>query len=50
MTPGAEINVPMAFNIVLHLPPSGRYTWQIEVDGLTDETWAVPFETRPARL
>jgi hypothetical protein len=50
MTEGADINVPMAFNIVLHLPPNGRYTWQIEVDGYADETWALPFETRPARL
>ena len=50
MTEGAEINVPMAFNIVLQLPPNGRYTWQIEVDGKTEETWGLPFETRPARL
>jgi hypothetical protein len=50
MTPGTDINVPMSFNIVLHLPPSGRYTWLIEVDGQTDESWSLPFETRPARL
>ena len=50
MTPGTDINVPMSFNIVLHLPPSGRYTWLIEVDGLGDESWSLPFETRPARL
>ena len=25
--------VAMSFNIVLHLPPGGRYTWVLEVDG-----------------
>jgi hypothetical protein len=50
MTPGTDINVPMSFNIVLHLPPSGRYTWLIEVEGQTDESWSLPFETRAARL
>jgi hypothetical protein len=50
MTPGTDINVPMSFNIVLHLPPSGRYTWLIEADGQADESWSLPFETRAARL
>jgi Family of unknown function (DUF6941) len=50
MTEGTEINVPMSFNIVLHLPPSGRYSWLIEVDGQAEDSWGLSFETRSARL
>jgi hypothetical protein len=49
MTPGAEINVPMTFNIVLHLEPGGRYSWVLEVDGHPDDSWQVSFETRQAQ-
>jgi len=48
MTPGAEINVPMAFNIVLHLPPGGRYSWVLDADGPGGDSWEVSFETRSA--
>jgi hypothetical protein len=39
----------MCFNIVLHLPPGGRYTWVLDVDGYADDSWRLTFETRPAR-
>jgi uncharacterized protein DUF6941 len=50
MTEGSEINVPMAFNIVLQLPPGGRYTWLIDMDGQDDGDWSLTFETRQARV
>jgi hypothetical protein len=48
MTPGTEINVPICFNIVLHLTPGGRYSWMLDVDGQADESWQLSFETRQA--
>jgi hypothetical protein len=49
MTPGTEINVPVCFNLVLHLPPGRRYTWGLDVDGYADDSGRLTFETRPAR-
>ncbi len=49
MTPGAEINVPMSFNIVLHLEPSIRHSWVHDVDGQADDSWQLSFETRQAQ-
>ena len=49
MTPGAEINMPMSFNIVLHLAPGGRYSWVLDVDGRSDDSWRLSFETRQAQ-
>src|SRR5712691_8757150 len=49
MTPGAEINVPMSFNIVLQLAPGGRYSWVLDVDGHADDSWWLSFETRQAQ-
>jgi len=49
MTPGTEINVPMSFNIVLHLEPSRRYSWVLDVDGHEDDSWQLSFETRQAQ-
>ena len=49
MLPGAEINVPMTFNIVLHLAPGRGYTWVLDVDGHADESWRLSFETRQAQ-
>lgn len=48
VAPGAEINVPVAFNTVLQLPPASRFTWVLDVDGETDDTWRVSFATREA--
>jgi hypothetical protein len=50
MTPGSEINVPMSFNIVLHLAPSSRYSWVLDVDGHADDSWQLSFETRQAQV
>ena len=47
MTPGTDINVPMSFNIMLHLTPNRRYSWVLDVDGQADDSWQLPFETRP---
>lgn len=46
IAPGTEINVPVAFNTVLQLPPGQRFTWVLEIDGRTDDAWRVPFATR----
>jgi hypothetical protein len=48
LTPGAEINVPVSFNTVLELAPGRRYSWVLEVDGHADDSWRLPFATRPA--
>ncbi len=48
MTPGTEVNVPMSFNIVLQLDPGQRFTWVLEVDGYTDDSWRLAFATREA--
>ncbi len=46
VAPGTEINVPVAFNTVLQLPPGRRFTWVLEIDGQADEAWRVSFATR----
>jgi hypothetical protein len=46
MPPGTETNVPIAFNVVLTLPPSGRFTWILEADGHADDSWRLSFATR----
>jgi len=46
--PGDEVSVPMSFNIVLHLEPSTRYSWVLDVDGHTDDSWRLSFGTRSA--
>jgi hypothetical protein len=48
MAPGAELNVPMSFNIVLQLEPSTRYSWVLQIEGQTQDSWQVTFGTRPA--
>ncbi len=49
MTPGTEVNIPMTFNVVLHLEPGSRYSWVLDVDGPADDTWQMSFETRQAQ-
>ncbi len=46
ITPGTEINVPMSFNIILHLAPNRRYSWMLDVEGHEDDSWQLSFETR----
>lgn len=46
ITPGTEINVPMSFNIILHLSPNRRYSWMLDVEGHEDDSWQLSFETR----
>ena len=50
MTPGTEINVPMSFNIVLHLTPGRRFSWVLDVDGQADESWQLAFESQAGEL
>jgi hypothetical protein len=38
--------MPTVVNIVLHLEPSKRYSWVLDVDGRTDDSWRLSFETR----
>jgi len=38
----------MSFNIVLQLDPGERFTWVLEVDGYTDDSWRLSFATREA--
>jgi len=45
LAPGAEINVPVAFNTVLQLPPARRFAWVLDIDGKTDDAWRLPFAT-----
>lgn len=48
VTPGTEITVPMTFNVFLQLPPGGRYTWLLDVNGVEDDAWRLSFVTRKA--
>jgi hypothetical protein len=50
LTPGTEINVPVAFNTVLQLPPARRFSWVLEIDGQTNEDWRISFATREGSL
>lgn len=44
---GTDINVPLAFNTVLQLPPGGNFTWLLEINGHEDDDWKLSFGTRP---
>jgi hypothetical protein len=47
--PGADVPVNIAVNLgPLPLPPNGRYTWRLSVDGETNESWEASFSTRPS--
>ena len=46
---GSPIDLPLAINLgPIPLPPGGRYTWRLSIDGETDESWVLGFTTRPA--
>jgi hypothetical protein len=48
---GSPIDMAMAVNLgPLPLPPGGRYTWRLSINGHTDEDWTLSFSTRPAVL
>jgi hypothetical protein len=47
---GSEINVPIAVNTTLQLPPANEFTWVLEIDGHTDEAWRLSFATRDLAL
>lgn len=44
---GSEIPVNLAVNLgPLPLPPGGRYSWRLSIDGEAREDWSVSFSTR----
>ena len=46
---GIPISLPLAFNLgPLPLPPDGRYTWRLSMDGHANADWELAFTTRPA--
>jgi hypothetical protein len=46
---GSEIPVNLAVNLgPLPLPPGGRYSWRLTVDGDSREEWTAAFTTREA--
>lgn len=45
---GTPLDAPFAMNIgPLPLPPGGRYTWQLTINGETEEDWRASFSVRP---
>lgn len=50
LPPGTPIDVALAVQTgPLPLPPGGRYTWKLTIDGRTEESWQVSFTTRSAK-
>jgi hypothetical protein len=48
---GSPVDLPLAINIgPVPLPPGGRYTWRLSIDGETDASWMLGFTTRPADI
>jgi hypothetical protein len=46
---GAPIDVPLAMNVPpLQLAPGRRFTWELQLDGVTHPDWQLSFSTRPA--
>jgi hypothetical protein len=46
--PGMPLDFALAINLApLPLPPNSRYVWRCSIDGHTDESWQVGFNTRP---
>lgn len=46
---GTPIDLPMALNFAgFPLPPGGRYTWRLMIDGEEQDGWQVSFLTRSA--
>lgn len=47
LKPGTPIDVALAMNVgPLPLPPGQRYSWELSIDGETDEEWHLAFQTR----
>ena len=48
---GSPVDLPLAINIgPVPLPPGGRYTWRLTIDGQTDASWVLGFTTRPEEV
>ena len=46
---GTSFNVPIAINVgPMPIPPGGRYVWLFSFNGASDDSWRLPFSTRPA--
>ena len=49
MLPGTPIDAPLAMSIPpLPLPPGQRYSWNLEINGRSEDDWYLSFSTRPA--
>src|SRR5262245_49386968 len=47
---GVALDVPLALNLgVLPLSPGSRFTWKLEIDGNSEDSWEVSFTTRAER-
>lgn len=50
LTRGTSIDLPIAISTgPLPLPPGGRYVWKLTIDGETDDSWQLSFNTRPEK-
>jgi len=50
LAPGTPLDAIVAISLgPMPIPPGGRYTWRLSIDGDTDEDWEVAFTTRPTR-
>lgn len=48
LVPGTEIDLPLAVNVgPLPLEPGQRFSWQLWIDGETQEDWSRSFTVRP---
>lgn len=49
--PGTPIDVPLSFNVQsMILRPDSRYTWELTIDGEQQDSWTLPFATRPPQV
>ncbi|WP_373011609.1 hypothetical protein [Streptomyces sp. Amel2xC10] len=47
LTPGTPLDVPLAIGVgALPLAPGGRFTWRLELNGRTEESWQLSFSVR----
>jgi hypothetical protein len=47
LMPGTPLDVPLAIGVgALPLAPGGRFTWRLELNGRTEESWQLSFSVR----
>jgi hypothetical protein len=45
---GTPIDLALAINSAIALPPGQRYVWKLSIDGTTHEDWGLAFSIRPS--